>query len=541
MHRTATLLLCLVLVLAGAAPAGAFDREDLRFRAGVLLGFRLFDDHQDLYNGPTDQLRDPTDTPAHAPLFGLFFGVDYRQVTLETHVELLPTSMTRSDESAWAYAGSLGLLVRLPLRLWKLTPYGKLEAGAVGLSADTAGTDLDLQAGLGAGVFFPISGAWFGRVEGVALLTDGYDDAFATNFALRVGAGFSWGFNPDRDGDGIPNREDKCPDVAEDPDGFEDEDGCPDPDNDADGVPDAKDKCPGTDKDVADNFAKTKEDRDGFQDGDGCPDPDNDGDGVPDSVDQCPGTDADAADGFAKTKEDRDGFQDADGCPDPDNDADGVPDTTDQCPGTDADAADGFAKTKEDRDGFQDADGCPDPDNDTDGIPDIEDKCPGTDADVADGFAKTKETINGFEDDDGCPDTGKAKVQMEATQIRILDKVFFEVNEAVILPVSFNLLNQVALSLKANPDLLLVEVQGHAGTDGEEAYNDRLSAKRANAVRMYLISRGVAPGRLVAMWYGFSRPVKTCATTLKRRARHTCEELNRRVEFIILQRKSTTP
>ena len=497
MHRTATLLLCLVLVLAGAAPAGAFDREDLRFRAGVLLGFRLFDDHQDLYNGPTDQLRDPTDTPAHAPLFGLFFGVDYRQVTLETHVELLPTSMTRSDESAWAYAGSLGLLVRLPLRLWKLTPYGKLEAGAVGLSADTAGTDLDLQAGLGAGVFFPISGAWFGRVEGVALLTDGYDDAFATNFALRVGAGFSWGFNPDRDGDGIPNREDKCPDVAEDPDGFEDEDGCPDPDNDADGVPDAKDKCPGTDKDVADNFAKTKEDRDGFQD--------------------------------------------ADGCPDPDNDADGVPDTTDQCPGTDADAADGFAKTKEDRDGFQDADGCPDPDNDTDGIPDIEDKCPGTDADVADGFAKTKETINGFEDDDGCPDTGKAKVQMEATQIRILDKVFFEVNEAVILPVSFNLLNQVALSLKANPDLLLVEVQGHAGTDGEEAYNDRLSAKRANAVRMYLISRGVAPGRLVAMWYGFSRPVKTCATTLKRRARHTCEELNRRVEFIILQRKSTTP
>jgi outer membrane protein OmpA-like peptidoglycan-associated protein len=65
----------------------------------------------------------------------------------------------------------------------------------------------------------------------------------------------------DRDGDSIPDDVDKCPDDAEDKDGFEDEDGCPDPDNDQDGIPDKKDKCPNEPETV-----------NGFQDEDGCPD-----------------------------------------------------------------------------------------------------------------------------------------------------------------------------------------------------------------------------------------------------------------------------
>ena len=48
----------------------------------------------------------------------------------------------------------------------------------------------------------------------------------------------------DRDGDGIVDDMDKCPDDPEDRDGFEDDDGCPDPDNDKDGIPDIQDKCP---------------------------------------------------------------------------------------------------------------------------------------------------------------------------------------------------------------------------------------------------------------------------------------------------------
>ncbi|HSZ82816.1 MAG TPA: OmpA family protein [Polyangia bacterium] len=114
----------------------------------------------------------------------------------------------------------------------------------------------------------------------------------------------------DKDGDGIPDNVDKCPNDPEDKDGFEDADGCPDPDNDKDGILDTKDKCP-----------LEPEDKDGFQDADGCPDPDNDTDGIADVNDKCP-----------NEAEDKDGFQDEDGCPDPDNDKDGVPDTSDKCP-----------------------------------------------------------------------------------------------------------------------------------------------------------------------------------------------------------------
>jgi outer membrane protein OmpA-like peptidoglycan-associated protein len=65
----------------------------------------------------------------------------------------------------------------------------------------------------------------------------------------------------DRDGDGIPDDLDKCPDDPEDKDGFEDDDGCPDPDNDKDGIPDVSDACPNEPETV-----------NGFQDEDGCPD-----------------------------------------------------------------------------------------------------------------------------------------------------------------------------------------------------------------------------------------------------------------------------
>jgi len=98
----------------------------------------------------------------------------------------------------------------------------------------------------------------------------------------------------DRDGDGILDDIDQCPDVPEDRDGFEDEDGCPDYDNDKDGIYDQQDQCP-----------NDPEDRDGFQDVDGCPDDDNDKDGIPDNVDACP-----------NNPETVNGYKDQDGCPD---------------------------------------------------------------------------------------------------------------------------------------------------------------------------------------------------------------------------------
>ncbi|MEP6862379.1 MAG: OmpA family protein [Deltaproteobacteria bacterium] len=126
----------------------------------------------------------------------------------------------------------------------------------------------------------------------------------------------------DRDGDGIKDNVDKCPDQPEDKDGFQDEDGCPDLDNDNDGIPDKTDKCP-----------NEPEDKDGFQDQDGCPDLDNDGDGLNDTIDKCP-----------NDPEDKDGFEDEDGCPDPDNDKDGFLDKDDKCPNEPGVAPDGCPK-----------------------------------------------------------------------------------------------------------------------------------------------------------------------------------------------------
>jgi OOP family OmpA-OmpF porin len=95
----------------------------------------------------------------------------------------------------------------------------------------------------------------------------------------------------DRDGDGIPDVKDRCPDEPEDRDGFEDEDGCPDPDNDKDGILDGKDKCP-----------NEAEDFDSFEDEDGCPDPDNDKDGIPDPADKCPNEAGPASEGGCPKK-----------------------------------------------------------------------------------------------------------------------------------------------------------------------------------------------------------------------------------------------
>jgi OOP family OmpA-OmpF porin len=115
----------------------------------------------------------------------------------------------------------------------------------------------------------------------------------------------------DTDGDRICADTDRCPDQAEDLDGYEDLDGCPeDQDVDGDGIMDSIDQC------VVD-----AEDRDGYLDEDGCPDLDNDADGILDVNDKC-----------INEPEDPDGFEDEDGCPDKDNDGDEVLDPDDECP-----------------------------------------------------------------------------------------------------------------------------------------------------------------------------------------------------------------
>lgn len=311
---------------------------------------------------------------------------------------------------------------------------------------------------------------------------------------LRVWAGATLApsFDPkqlDRDKDGIVNREDQCRNIPEDHDGYEDEDGCPDDDNDKDGIPDSDDQCP-----------DDPEDEDGYKDFDGCPDYDNDKDGIPDLADRC-----------ENEPETFNNYQDDDGCPDDkpvyDTDGDGYLDDVDRCP---FDA--------EDFDHWEDEDGCPENDNDLDGIVDDLDQCP-----------NERETFNGFEDDDGCPDDAPQRVRIERERIVIEDRIYFEVNQAIIQVVSYELLDEIAAVVLEHPDLTLIRVEGHTDADGDAAYNLRLSQDRAQAVVDYLVGRGVEANRLDPAGFGETRPVADNSTEEGKQA-------NRRVEFLIVER-----
>ncbi len=260
----------------------------------------------------------------------------------------------------------------------------------------------------------------------------------------------------DIDHDGVLDGRDICPTIPEDRDGFQDDDGCPDPDNDGDGVLDAVDACP-----------YTAEDHDGFEDRDGCPELDNDHDGFLDSLDRCP-----------NDPEDRDGFLDEDGCPDLDDDKDGIPDALDKCP-----------RQAENRNGIEDEDGCPEIDTDGDGIPDRRDKCP-----------REAEITNFFQDEDGCPDE-----KPEPLRDAVLGGVEFQTGSAELLQSSFLILDGLASRLFAYPGTE-IEIQGHLD-DRAGPNAKKLSQARAEAVKEYLVNRGIEARRLKPVGFGASQPM----------------------------------
>jgi len=216
---------------------------------------------------------------------------------------------------------------------------------------------------------------------------------------------------------------------------------------------------------------------------------DRDHDGLTDDIDKCP-----------NEPEDKDGYQDDDGCPDLDNDGDGIPDKDDKCP-----------NEAEDKDGFQDADGCPDPDNDGDGIPDAVDQCPNE-------YGVPP---------DGCPKKYNLVVVTEK-KIELKQTVYFDFNKATIRPVSFALLDDVARAMKDNPTIA-VEVQGHTDSVGDDNYNLKLSQRRAESVRTYLVRKGIDAARMVPKGYGENVPIADNRTKEGR-------DQNRRVEFVITSR-----
>jgi OOP family OmpA-OmpF porin len=284
----------------------------------------------------------------------------------------------------------------------------------------------NIQHGLGMTV---ILGAYEGEPEdrdgdGVDDLTDQCPDEIG--LAALMGC-------PDRDGDGIADKDDNCPDVA----GVEALMGCPDADGD--GITDADDECPTTA---------------GLANMNGCPD--SDGDGIKDSEDDCPTAAGTTALG---------------GCPD--SDGDGIKDSEDKCP---------------DQAGTADNDGCPFKDTDNDGVKDEEDKCP---------------TSAGPASNDGCPEiTVEDKEKLEfATQA-----VEFETGSAIIRQESYAVLDDIVDILNRYPDYNM-SIGGHTDSIGSSGTNQTLSENRAKACYDYLVSKGINANRMSWAGYGESQPI----------------------------------
>jgi outer membrane protein OmpA-like peptidoglycan-associated protein len=104
--------------------------------------------------------------------------------------------------------------------------------------------------------------------------------------------------------------------------------------------------------------------------------------------------------------------------------------------------------------------------------------------------------------------------------------VLFKSDTHQLLPIAENKLEQVAAALVDTPDERQIVVEGHTDSRGSNAYNENLSRKRAEAVRTFLISKGISANRIVAVGKGESQPVANNRTADGRAN-------NRRVEIVV--------
>ena len=440
--------LALVASFAGDAHA---ERE---LEAGGFIGGHYFSDFNEL-GVADDSSQEGLDS---AFTFGLRAAVGiYRNLDLEAELAIAPTSPGDSDASVIALGYRAHALFHLGDD--RIRPFALIGVGgSSAISDDSAAfpNDTDFVFHGGVGLKYPVKDGWGARFDARLLMPPASDTSGLTTEAeVLIGFYKEFGFDEvvvlDDDDDGIRNRDDACPQEAEDFDDVEDEDGCPE-------------------------------------------DQDTDGDGIFDLVDEC-----------TDEKEDVDGFEDDDGCPEADNDGDGIEDGADGCP-----------LVAEDVDGFKDDDGCPEADNDDDGIADGEDKCP-----------DEPETSNGFKDADGCPDELPEVVKKFSGEIK---GIRFLRGSAKIRSSSNSVLNAAAAVFLEFGDLHF-EVQGHTDNTGTPERNAELSRQRADSVRDYLVSKGIAADRITSKGYGQDAPVADNATAAGR-------ETNRRVEFKLVSAKA---
>ncbi|MEO7313422.1 MAG: thrombospondin type 3 repeat-containing protein [Chitinophagaceae bacterium] len=311
----------------------------------------------------------------------------------------------------------------------------------------------------------------------------------------------------DADGDGVKDKKDKCPSTPAGVavDGF----GCP-VDTDKDGVADYLDKCPTVPGTKEMNGCQDK-DKDGVSDyDDACPDvpglprfkgcPDSDGDGIEDANDKCPN---------------QKGLDMFHGCPD--TDGDGIEDANDKCPNTPKGVK-------------VDATGCP-ADSDKDGVIDSDDKCPNTKPGVkvdakgcpadtdGDGVIDSEDncpTVMGDASNHGCPvikEIPKAVPKRLEFAPRTIN---YESGIAALKAGSYPMLDEVANLAKDYPDYTLritahtdavEKMPGTVSTRKKPVPNTPLSESRLDAVKSYLLGKGVPESRMETMAYGSDKPV----------------------------------
>jgi outer membrane protein OmpA-like peptidoglycan-associated protein len=454
------------LMLTGVA--GASDFQEKRFNIVPFGGWTFFD----------RELKDPTGLMLNNDVY---FGgrVGVRVVSplwLDLAGGYTPTSACNCD-ATWTHLSANLMLESSKPRL--INPFLSLGGGVSKFVPRWSPDEKDgtFEAAVGAKVRLMNSLGLRLEARNVLLMPKKhYKDAHIDNIILGGGLVFAFGGKPaDSDGDGVPDKLDKCPDTPRAC--TVDANGCP-IDSDHDGVCDGMDKCPDTPRGATVDAA-------------GCP-TDSDGDGVWNGIDQCPDTP-------------RGCTVDAHGCP-IDSDGDGVCDGVDTCPNTIKGCT-------------VDAHGCT-TDSDGDGVCDGLDKCP--------------DSPSGSRvDADGCPISEVRQREMELldTGLIRLQDVKFETAKANILPESHHALDVVGEVL-GKWTQLKIEIGGHCDSRGSDAYNLGLSKRRVASVRTYLLQHfpKLEATQFTVMGYGESQPLVP-NTSPENMAQ------NRRVEFKVMNKE----